>query len=110
MIIKNIIVNTVLRNQVTDNVENTEYVSGNTPSMIITGSAGMAQSFAVTTKIRFIPLERLHELRTLANEVRYEHVAFGQCTETKDNFDELPKSDTGDFLHRVFSQLMQASL
>jgi len=41
--------NTAMRNHVTDNDENTIYISSNTPSMITTGPAGIAQSFAVTT-------------------------------------------------------------
>jgi len=62
----------------------------------------MAQTFAVSTKRIFNPLKKLHNIGTLVNEERYKLVAFGQCTEIEGNFDELPTSDTGDYLHPVF--------
>ena len=82
-------------------------VSSNTPSLITTGSAGMIQPIGITKKIKFVPAEKMKFLKSMSKEETCQHIATGGTTEVTD--DDIPRSDTGESLHPIFSPLLQAS-
>jgi len=51
-------------------LQNLAIVSSNTPSIITTGAARMAQSFGITTKSLFCPTEKIKMLKVMLKEER----------------------------------------
>ena len=89
-----------------DDIVPPDFVSSTTPSQINYGPAGLAQSFGITAEKKILSLEVLSKM---AKDERVDviQMVYGEC-QTIDNENQLPRSDTGDELHPVFSPLLQS--